>query len=597
MVTQPIVAAESRTKLTFAGALLAWFLFLLLTALAIFELKAPNPLPITAPQTDFSAERALAHVRAMARAPHPIGSSAEQLTRDYVVSQLSALGMNPQVFSAIGIRSNKNFVIAGYTSDILGRLPGTANSKAVVLMAHYDSVPSGPGAADDTAGVAAILETIRALRAGPALRNDIIVLITDGEEAGLLGAEAFAASHPWMRDVGVILNFEARGNQGPSLLFETSANNAALIKEAAAGAPYVTGSSLFYSLYKLLPNDTDVTIFRATKTPALNFAFGEHLEAYHSMLDTPDNLSLSSLQHHGSNALGLARQFGGIDLNELKKQKGDDIFFNWFGSHLVAYSERWVPIGEIIVSLILASIIFVSWRRGTLGLRSFWGLLAALLITLAIPFGMVIAAWPLLKSLKGRMVVGDASPNALLLAGLVLLGTAAGTAIFAGLRRQVKLQELSVAGLLLVCLLSWTSALLLPAGSYLLFWPLLFSSAGLLLLAIDRQSATPARVGASMAPATVATILLFAPVAYLLYVFLTLNVVSVAAIGLLLSLGFLLCIPAMDMVIPPDRWKSVTLLLLLGAGICLGIGAVRSHSSAAHPKKDSLVYASNYDMR
>src|SRR5260221_7159574 len=294
-------------------ALLAWIFTAVIAMIAVFSLRAPAALTDTAPAAVFSAQRALIHVRIIASVPHPIGSTENETVRKYLVEQLSRLGFQPQVFQALGVRSSKFGVAIGDTEDVVGRIPGTANSGAIMLVAHYDSVSRAPGAADDASGVAAILETARALRAGKPLRNDLIILFTDGEEAGLLGAEAFAASHPWMKDVGLIMNFEARGNKGPALLFETGPDNSSLIQTVARSASYPVGSSLFYSLYKLLPNDTDFTVFRRQNIPGLNFAFGENLEAYHSQLDTSDNFSSSSLQHHGSYALDLTREFGNMD--------------------------------------------------------------------------------------------------------------------------------------------------------------------------------------------------------------------------------------------------------------------------------------------
>jgi acetylornithine deacetylase/succinyl-diaminopimelate desuccinylase-like protein len=229
-------------------SLAAWFVVIGLAALAILQMKPPRPVPATASEQEFSAERALDHVRIIARTPHPLGTEANAAVREYLVSQLSSLGLNPQVKSAVGMRRSARHIVIGATHNIVGRLSGTANSGAVMLMAHYDSVYRAPGAADDGAGVAAILESVRALRARSALKNDLIVLLTDGEESGLLGADAFASSHPWMNDVSIILNFEGRGNHGPSLLFETSRNNGFLIKAVAHSASHPIGSSLFYSL-------------------------------------------------------------------------------------------------------------------------------------------------------------------------------------------------------------------------------------------------------------------------------------------------------------------------------------------------------------
>ena len=337
------------------GNLVLWVSMIALAILSVRALHAPQPLPATASENEFSAERALIHVREIAGVPHALGSPADAAARNYLVAQLTDLGLQPQVFSSIGVDSSARLIIAGKTNDIVGRLTGTASGPAIILMAHYDSVYSARGAGDDASGVASILEVLRALKNGPPLQRDVIALFTDGEEAGLLGAEAFAHSHPWMKDAGLILNFEARGNRGPSLLFETSPNNRPLIEAVAHVAPYPIGSSLFYELYKILPNDTDFTVFRPAGIPGLNFAFGEGLEAYHSPLDTPDHLSLASLQHHGSYGLALTRYFGQLDLAALRNSDGDDVFFDWFGSRLVAYRQRWVLPGQIFVTLLFAN--------------------------------------------------------------------------------------------------------------------------------------------------------------------------------------------------------------------------------------------------
>ncbi|HEY6352143.1 MAG TPA: M20/M25/M40 family metallo-hydrolase [Candidatus Angelobacter sp.] len=579
---------------SFLSASLAWCFIFGAAALAIYLLKAPDAVPATSPADQFSAERALTHVRAIAQAPHPIGSVANAAARDYLAAQLSALGMNPQVVTAMGITNAFGAVIAGRTHDVVARLPGTANSGAILLLSHYDSVSSGPGAADDAAGVAAILEAVRALKTAPPLKNDLIVLITDGEEAGLLGAEAFVSSHPWVKEVGLILNFEARGNRGPSLLFETSANNASLIREFSSAAPYPTASSLFYALYKLLPNDTDFTVFRPTRIPGLNFAFGGHLEAYHSWLDTPDNLDTASLQHQGSYVLSLVQRFGQMDLGKLKQQTGDDVFFDWLGSNLISYSESWVVIGEAVASLLLVLAIVVAVKRGEArGPRLALGLLSSLLLLLIIPAVMAAAEW-LLQFLGPRELLGDTPANSFLLVGLIVLGAAVGGAALGKLRRFCNLQELSLAGLVVVCILSWAVALLLPAGSYLLFWPLFLTTIGLLVLQLTGVQSPGGWLAGTLIGA-VMTILIFAPIGYLLYIFLTLNLQSVAAIGLLVGLFFIICIPLINMAIPQLPWRTILLPMLAGAAVCLGIGMVQSRPSAQHPREDSLLYSLNAD--
>ena len=106
-------------------------------------------------------------------------------------------------------------------NNVVATIPGTSPTGAVLMVAHYDSAPSGPGAADNAASVAAILEAMRALKTGPAARNDLIVLFTDGEELGLLGAKGFVETQPALSNIKVVLNFEMRGDYGPSMMFQT----------------------------------------------------------------------------------------------------------------------------------------------------------------------------------------------------------------------------------------------------------------------------------------------------------------------------------------------------------------------------------------
>ena len=594
-------ASTSALPLKSTGSVLwsvgVWLFVVLLAMVALWELRAPAPVPATAPADKFSAERALAHLQVITKSPHSIGSPANAAVRDYLVARLSALQLAPQIFPAIGVnRGGNTRVVIGNTQDVIARLPGTASSGAILLMAHYDSVYRAPGAADDGAGVAAILEVVRALRSGAALRNDLIVVLTDGEEAGLLGAEAFVAAHPWMRDIGVILNFEARGDQGPSLLFETSAGNRKLIESVAAAASYPTGSSLFYSFYKLLPNDTDFTVFRPSATPGLNFAFGAGLAAYHTSLDNIHDLSLSSLQHHGSYALDLVRYFGQMDIKELQQPHGDDVFFDWLGYRFVAYSEGWVLPGQIVVTLLLICTLLLSaGRSGVPIARILLALFPAALILVIIPLISVAIWWLVARILAGRMIFGDAPANSWLLAGTALAGIALGSVALHWLRRRFTVWELSLAGLVLVCILSWPLALLLPAGSYLLFWPLLFATIGSLLIAARRRIGQASELGIMALPATAMTVLLFAPVAYLLYIFLTLQIITVLAVGLLLGLFFLLSIPLLNIAIPRERWRSLALVLLVCSLTSIAVGAKLSHASPQHPRRDTILYSLNSD--
>jgi hypothetical protein len=316
--------------------------------------RPPRAIPESAPPTAFSAERAMKHLLAIAQRPHPIGSAEHDRVRDYLVAQLSNLGLEPQIQNATGVGTR--YADAGRVQNILARMPGSqSGGPAVLLVAHYDSVEAGPGAADDGAGIAAILETVRALRAGAPLLHDIIVLLTDGEEADLLGAAAFVREHRCAKDAAMVLNFEARGTSGRSLMFETGPGNLDAVRVLRT-VPGVTAGSMFTTIYRTMPNDTDLSELALLGTPALNFAFGDGADRYHTSHDDVAHLDTGSLQHHGQQALALARAFANGPLPRPRTEDG--VFFDLPGVGLVVYSEKWaLPLALFAAALTLLVII------------------------------------------------------------------------------------------------------------------------------------------------------------------------------------------------------------------------------------------------
>ena len=347
-----------------ARKLIVWLLLLGVAAAAIWGTTPPRALDEGAPADQFSAGRAKVHLQQIAREPHPIGTAANDRVRDYLVEQLRSLGADVQVETTVGITDARRQIYAGTVRNIFASIRGTANSQAVMLTSHYDSVPEGPGAADAGSGVVAILETLRALRSSGPLKNDLLVLITDGEEQGLIGAAGFVRDHPELAArVGLVMNFEARGSSGPALLFETSDGNGWLTREFARAAPEPFASSLAYAVYKNLPNQTDMTVFKKAGFAGLNFAFNATVENYHTRLDTPENLDARSLQNLGTNALALTRHFGNLELPGARQP--DRVYFNWFASRIIDYPQWFVagsclPVG---LGLLVAVLTVASARR------------------------------------------------------------------------------------------------------------------------------------------------------------------------------------------------------------------------------------------
>jgi hypothetical protein len=362
-------------------------------------LRPPSPVAVDEPANHFSAARARETlVRIIGNeAPHPTGSDKNNAVRDQILREFMRIGYQTDV--QIAFNCNE-FGTCATVNNILARLEGRERS-AVLLAAHYDSVPAGPGVSDDAAGVATALEIARALKHLPNPRHSIIFLIDDGEEAGLIGARAFVESHPWARDVRAALNVDARGTSGPSLMFETGAANAWAVQLYARNVHHPAASSIFYTVYKQLPNDTDFTLFRAAGYQGLNFAFIGDVAQYHTPLDNLANLDPASLQHQGDNALPSLLALASADFSRIPQSEA--IYFDLFGRRTVRFSPRWIIAIAIITALLIGAEIALLFRRLRLARRQFALGLAA--------WGATIAAAAVLGLVLQRfMQIGGAIP-------------------------------------------------------------------------------------------------------------------------------------------------------------------------------------------
>lgn len=346
-----------------------------LFALTALIYRAPAPRDTVGPDEQFSATRASYILRRLVgdSVPHPLGSAANATMRERVIHELQAIGLQPELQRGMSCHDGD---ACGIVTNILARIDGApGEEQAVLLSAHYDSVPAGPGAADDGAGVAAVLEIAHLLKQGPALRHPVILLIDDGEEAGLLGAQLFVSTHRWAHEVAAAVNLEARGTSGPSFMFETgSANNWLMGLYAGAMARPMT-NSVYYLAYKLLPNDTDFTVYKTVDYQGFNFAFLGDVEHYHTPLDRWENTDLGSLQHQGANALAVVRGLGNSELKDPSRAQA--VFFDWYGLILVHWRAALTLIAAIVATLLLIVLRDRLERRADMEPGELWrGLLA-----------------------------------------------------------------------------------------------------------------------------------------------------------------------------------------------------------------------------
>jgi len=362
----------------------------LVMAIGVNGLQPPQPLGLDAPENTFSGQRAVATLKILLgdESPHPVGSEANRAVRDRLMRLLTELGIEVQLHAAIGCAARRP--TCANVENVLAEIPGETRD-AIVLMAHYDSVAPAPGAADDGSGVATILEVARVLLLSPVARNRILLVFTDAEEVGLLGAEAFFAEHPWARDVKAVINVEGAGAGGPSLLLRTTHDGGALLRAYRENAEAPVALSVAQEIFARMPNDTDFSVAERSAIPGIDFAFAFGFNHYHTPLDTIENLDPATLQHHGMNVLPLVQS---LAKTKLVAGDADSSYYTVQQLFWLAWPASYtVPLA--VVALLALMVVGVRLREVVGVGRTLLGLLAAVVVLVvgaAACFGLMLLA-------------------------------------------------------------------------------------------------------------------------------------------------------------------------------------------------------------
>ncbi len=601
-------ASRALTRPTYrAGAALAAVVLLLLAAVAAMQaVRPPTAADADAPVGEFSAGRAFSHVRTIGAEPHVAGSAPAGAVREHLVTTLRGLGLTPEVQDTVSVQGGELSSSAGgiglaRVRNVVALLPGTASTGRIFLVAHYDSAQVSPGGNDDGAGTAAILETARALTTGPRLRNDVVLVLTDAEEACLCGAKAFVDQHPLARDGGVVLNLEARGSTGPAIMFETAADNAGLTA-VYAKAPKPVGTSFAVEVYRLLPNDTDFTPFREAGFTGFNSAYIDGSAIYHAPTDTPARMDRDSLQHLGANALALTRELGSRDLPALRSD-GDAVYFPVPGGLATYPGVLTWPLAALALVAVLA-LAWLARRRGLAGGGQLaGGFLLALLPLVAAPVAaqLLRAILKLIRPGYAEQLIDPYRPFWYRLAILALTAAIVFT-WYALLRRRTGPAALAVGALGWLAVLGLVLAAYAPGGSYLAALPALAGALTGIAAVLLRNwwSVLAVTLGATVAVVVLLpTVVMFLP---------AMGMALGAAGAFFTTLLALATLPVVDLLHPEAggqravaalRARRLGIVPALAAAIaavaCTATGLAVDRFDPAHPSPTHLMYALDTD--
>jgi hypothetical protein len=284
-----------------------------------------------------------------------VGTAENARAREYIIDQLRLYGYDVRVQETDARRPD-----IGATAHVFNIIAVRAGAEATAigLVAHYDSAPEAPGASDDGLGVSVVLEAARVLGARTDRRHSLFILLTDGEEASLMGAAGLVTDREVMDRLQAYINVESIGSDAGAVLFEAGPANNWILKPWARQAPHPRGTSYAIEIYTRLPNDTDFSILKRHDLPGLNFAAVGDSYPYHTARDTPDRLTDRALVETGENTVETAIALDALDVG-LRDAASHATFFDI--GRTVAVS--WGPVAAWIIAA--ASIVFglAAWVK------------------------------------------------------------------------------------------------------------------------------------------------------------------------------------------------------------------------------------------
>lgn len=564
---------------TLLAAVFAWWMSL-----------PPSPLSADAPATEFSAYRAWEHMKQLAPGvPHPGGSHENEKNYDYIAGQLKAMGIEYTVEKQINPsrrgKDRRDTVVR--EGAVLARIPGTASTGAFAVDAHFDSTPYGPGATDDVSGCSAMLETIRAIKAGPPLKNDLLFCFIDKEEMGG-GGPSLCIEHPWFENVKCVLGLETRGDAGPGLMFETGEQNGFMIQQLAQSGAHARATSIMFDFYGRMPFGSDFTQYKRQGYPGLNVAYIDGFCNYHTMLDSWENASLASLQHHGDYTIALCKQLGSVSLENCKGP--NQTYFNTIGSHLVVYPMSWGWPISIAVLIFFLAVLALGFVRGRL---SVLGILSAVAIHLAATLLSLAVGLPLAYFVYSRMQEHALYRNNMFSFAFVMIALGFFVLLSRLVRGRVGAASLNAGALLL-----WAAPLLaaqyyLPGGVFAVAWPLAMATVGLLVLIFAKDSASPTpRTLALASLAALPTVIMMAP-SFVMFSY-TLTSLAVPLLSALILAVVAFYLPQ-TLLLPRARHTQAGFALLAAGFVLFGVAFLSNTPSATRRHMNCLAYGVNFD--
>jgi hypothetical protein len=578
---------------------------LLLVAVASVLGMAPTaPAGPDASAEAFSAARAMTHISAIADEPRPVGSGHHGESKAYLLDRLASLGWRTELQESVGMYDfggdgTQNIAAV---ANVIATKPGTAPTGTVLLTAHYDTVVGSPGAADDGIGVGTLLETARALGSAAAPRNDVMILLTDAEEAGLLGAEAFVRERAEVLGTTVVLNHEARGASGAPVTFRMSSPNSELL-EVLAGAPGASAESSAEAVFEALPNDTDFTPFAQAGMDGYDTGIVADGAYYHSPFDDPAHLSAASLQQMGDTTLAMTRELADMDLATV--DGGGEEIVTTLPWGLLRYPQG-LEIPLAVGALVLVGVlVWLLRRRGALTLPRV-ALSSAASVVMVVAAGAAgYAVWRvalLIDPAQASVVSRQPYSPVLYQLAMLLAGLSVILALYLPVRRRLGAVGLAAGTLVVLALAGVALAFTLPGVSGAVVQPTLIVTVAAVLATLLPERRMAARSAVYLLALAAAAIMLGPAVWIGFDIGLDAGPLSAA----LLAVFVLLALPLIEAAWPlPSaarprrrvRTAAVPVLLVVLTAALTAAGLMANREGATDARQETVRYSVDADTK
>lgn len=506
----------------------------------------------------------MSHLYEMAKAPHPSGSDEIDKVRNYILTQFDKIGCEYQVqdftvdmtdtirekvaayqnhikgdpeeqkfleeyYASLGFASYEEW----YRADIqctdtnilncvnyIVKIDAPDTDNGVMFVSHYDSTSYGPGAGDDLISVASMLEALRDVKSKGNLSNDMYFLFTDAEELDLYGAAAFVPEYPEMKDsIDLVINLEARGNNGPLLMFQTSDHNKQIVKEVSKALDQISMYSSTAAFYKTMPNDTDLTEFLDAGYTGINFAVIGGSEHYHQMTDNYENLNRNTAYMYYKTTMDLADYFSNSDLKNLSSSE-DAVYFPFFKGNTVIISNLAMFIFSCLVGIASFIWIILLLLQKETKIKECAGTFVSLLFILV---GAALGGFlggMLYNKIRGSGSLADLIGRLNILFYIICFFIILDSLIhvFQAAKKASSKQTLILSGLLVFNLLNWVCTFLLNSLAYLFTVPLLLLLLYSILLYTVKDSKKKKYISYGyLLLQGIIVLMLYTPIVYMMY--------------------------------------------------------------------------------